>query len=207
MNHDLLDNNKVFLQGKVTSEPTFSHEIFDEAFYNLNLAIPRLSGQEDIIPITISDRLLADKKLKIGDMIAIKGQFRSYNKIEDEKSKLILTVFVREICDYDQNANPNTIEIFGYICKSPIYRTTPFNREITDMLMAVNRSYNKSDYIPCITWGRNARFVGSMPVGTKLEVVGRIQSREYLKKYNETDEPVKKVAYEISVSKVSTCEN
>ena len=207
MNHDLLDNNKVFLQGKVTSEPTFSHEIFDEAFYNLNLAIPRLSGQEDIIPITISDRLLADKTLKIGDMIAIKGQFRSYNKIEDEKSKLILTVFVREICDYDQNANPNTIEIFGYICKSPIYRTTPFNREITDMLMAVNRSYNKSDYIPCITWGRNARFVGSMPVGTKLEVVGRIQSREYLKKYNETDEPVKKVAYEISVSKVSTCEN
>ena len=207
MNHDLLDNNKVFLQGKVTSEPTFSHEIFDEAFYNLNLAIPRLSGQEDIIPITISDRLLADKKLKIGDMIAIKGQFRSYNKIEDEKSKLILTVFVREICDYDQNANPNTIEIFGYICKSPIYRTTPFNREITDMLMAVNRSYNKSDYIPCITWGRNARFVGSMPVGIKLEVVGRIQSREYLKKYNETDEPVKKVAYEISVSKVSTCEN
>ena len=207
MNHDLLDNNKVFLQGKVTSEPTFSHEIFDEAFYNLNLAIPRLSGQEDIIPITISDRLLADKKLKIGDMIAIKGQFRSYNKIEDEKSKLILTVFVREICDYDQNANPNTIEIFGYICKSPIYRTTPFNREITDMLMAVNRSYNKSDYIPCITWGRNARFVGSMPVGTKLEVVGRIQSREYLEKYNETDEPVKKVAYEISVSKVSTCEN
>ncbi len=207
MNHDLLDNNKVFLQGKVASEPTFSHEVFDEAFYNLNLAIPRLSGQEDIIPITISDRLLADKTLKIGDLIAIKGQFRSYNKIEDEKSKLILTVFVRELCDYDQNANPNTIEIFGYICKSPIYRTTPFNREITDMLMAVNRSYNKSDYIPCITWGRNARFVGSMPVGTKLEVVGRIQSREYLKKYNETDEPVKKIAYEISVSKVNTCEN
>lgn len=207
MNHDLLDNNKVFLQGKVASEPVFSHEVFDEAFYNLNLAIPRLSGQEDVIPITISDRLLADKKLQIGDLIAIKGQFRSYNKIEDEKSKLILTVFVREICDYDQDANPNTIEIFGYICKSPIYRTTPFNREITDMLMAVNRSYNKSDYIPCITWGRNARFVGSMPVGTKLEVVGRIQSREYLKKYNETDEPVKKVAYEISVSKVSTCQN
>ena len=207
MNHDLLDNNKVFLQGKVASEPVFSHEIFDEAFYNLNLAIPRLSGQEDVIPITISDRLLADKKLQIGDLIAIKGQFRSYNKIEDEKSKLILTVFVREICDYDQNVNPNTIEIFGYICKSPIYRTTPFNREITDMLMAVNRSYNKSDYIPCITWGRNARFVGSMPVGTKLEVVGRIQSREYLKKYNETDEPIKKVAYEISVSKVNTCQN
>lgn len=207
MNHDLLDNNKVYLQGKVASEPEFSHDVYDEAFYNLTLAIPRLSGQEDIIPITISDKLLATKQLKVGELIAIKGQFRSYNKLEDEKSKLILTVFVRELCEYDQNANPNTIEIFGYICKAPIYRTTPFNREITDMLMAVNRSYNKSDYIPCITWGRNARFVGTMPVGTKLEVVGRIQSREYLKKYNETDEPVKKVAYEISVSKVNLCEN
>ena len=206
MNHDLLDNNKVFLQGKVTSEPTFSHEIFDEAFYNLNLAIPRLSGQEDIIPITISDRLLENKKLKIGDMIAIKGQFRSYNKIEDEKSKLILTVFVREICDYDQNANPNTIEIFGYICKSPIYRTTPFNREITDMLMAVNRSYNKSDHIPCITWGRNARFASGFEVGGHVQIWGRIQSREYVKKLSET-QTEKRVAYEVSVSKLEVVED
>lgn len=207
MNHELLDNNKVYLQGKVVSNPTFSHDVFDEAFYNMELAIPRLSGQEDIIPITISAKLLTNNDIKIGDLIAVKGQFRSYNKLEDDKSKLVLTVFVRELCDYDETINPNTIEIFGYICKSPIYRTTPFNREITDMLMAVNRSYNKSDYIPCITWGRNARYVGGMPVGTKLEVVGRIQSREYLKKYNETDEPIKKIAYEISVSKVSMCEN
>ncbi len=207
MNHDLLDNNKVFLQGRVASEPVFSHDVYDEEFFNMELAIPRLSGQEDIIPVTISNKLLAGKQIKLGDMVAIKGQFRSYNKLEDDKSKLVLTVFVRELCDFDPNCNPNVIEIFGYICKSPIYRTTPFNREITDMLMAVNRSYNKSDYIPCITWGRNARFVGSMPVGTKLEVVGRIQSREYLKKYNETDEPIKKVAYEISVSKVNLCEN
>ena len=204
MNHELLDNNKVYLQGKVMSEPVYSHDVYDEGFYQLNLAIPRLSGQEDIIPITISERLLANHKINIGEMVAVKGQFRSYNKLEDEKSKLILTVFVRELCEVDENLNPNIVEINGYICKSPVYRTTPFNREITDMLMAVNRSYNKSDYIPCITWGRNARFVGDLPVGTKLEVVGRIQSREYLKKLDEFSEPVKKIAYEISVSKVTT---
>ena len=206
MNHELLDNNKVFLQGRVASEPVYSHEVFDEGFYNLNLAIGRLSGQEDIIPITISERLVSNHAIKLNDNIALKGQFRSYNKLEDGKSKLVLTVFVRELCELDQNANPNTIEIYGYICKEPIYRTTPFNREITDMLMAVNRSYNKSDYIPCITWGRNARYVGEMSVGTKLEIVGRIQSRDYVKKLEGVDEPLKKTAYEISVSKVTVCE-
>lgn len=205
MNHELLENNKVYLQGKVVSTPEYSHEVLNEGFYNLNIAIPRLSGQSDIIPITISERLLNSAEIKVDDTIALRGQFRSYNKLEDNRSKLILTVFVRELCDVDENANPNIIEIFGYICKSPIYRTTPFNREITDVLMAVNRSYNKSDYIPCIAWGRNARFVGELPVGTKLEMVGRIQSREYLKKI-EGEEPVTKMAYEISVSKVMQCE-
>lgn len=206
MNHELLDNNKVFLQGKVASEPVYSHDVYEEGFYNLDLSIPRLSGQMDIIPITISERLLQSRPINVGDDIAIKGQFRSYNKIENDKSKLILTVFVRELCDIEENANPNVVEIFGYICKQPIYRTTPFNREITDILMAVNRSYNKSDYIPCITWGRNARYVGELPVGAKLEIVGRIQSREYVKKLEGVEQPIKKVAYEISVSKVSACE-
>lgn len=206
MNHELLENNKVFLQGVVVSEPTYSHEVLNEGFYNLNISIPRLSGQSDIIPVTISERLLNNNDIKIGHTIALKGQFRSYNKIENNKSKLVLTVFVRELCEVDENSNPNIIEIYGYICKSPIYRTTPFNREITDVLMAVNRSYNKSDYIPCITWGRNARFVGELPVGTKLEMVGRIQSREYLKKQEGSEEAISKVAYEISVSKVTQCE-
>ena len=205
MNHELLENNKVYLQGVVVSEPIFSHEVLNEGFYNLNISIPRLSGQSDIIPVTISERLLNSADIKVGHTIALKGQFRSYNKIENEKSKLVLTVFVRELCEVDENINPNIIEIYGYICKSPIYRTTPFNREITDVLMAVNRSYNKSDYIPCITWGRNARFVGELPVGTKLEMVGRIQSREYIKK-QEGLEPMSKIAYEISVSKVTQCE-
>jgi len=205
MNHELLENNKVYLQGEVVDEPVYSHEVLNEGFYNLNLSIPRLSGQSDIIPVTISERLLKSANINVGDTIALKGQFRSYNKIENSKSKLVLTVFVRELCEVDNNSNPNIIEIYGYICKSPIYRTTPFNREITDVLMAVNRSYNKSDYIPCITWGRNARFVGELPVGTKLEMVGRIQSREYVKKI-EGLTPVNKTAYEISVSKVTQCD-
>lgn len=205
MNHELLENNKVYLQGEVIDEPTYSHEVLNEGFYNLNLSIPRLSGQSDIIPVTISERLLKGANINVGDTIALKGQFRSYNKIEESKSKLVLTVFVRELCEVDINSNPNMIEIYGYICKSPIYRTTPFNREITDVLMAVNRSYNKSDYIPCITWGRNARFVGELPVGTKLEMVGRIQSREYVKKIDGMD-PINKIAYEISVSKVTQCD-
>ena len=205
MNHELLENNKVYLQGMVVDEPVYSHEVLNEGFYTLNLSIPRLSGQSDIIPVTISERLLKNSQISVGSTIALKGQFRSYNKIEDNKSKLVLTVFARELCDVDENSNPNIIEIYGYICKSPIYRTTPFNREITDVLMAVNRSYNKSDYIPCITWGRNARFVGELPIGTKLEMVGRIQSREYVKK-QEGLEPINKIAYEISVSKVTQCE-
>ena len=205
MNHELLENNKVYLQGTVINEPIYSHEVLDEGFYNLDLSIPRLSGQSDVIPVTISERLLKTANINVGDTIALRGQFRSYNKIEDNKSKLVLTVFVRELCDVDEMSNPNMIEIYGSICKSPIYRTTPFNREITDVLMAVNRSYNKSDYIPCITWGRNARFVGELPVGTKLEMVGRIQSREYIKKIDGMD-PVSKVAYEISVSKVTQCD-
>jgi len=205
MNHELLENNKVYLQGVVVDDPTYSHEVLNEGFYTLSISIPRLSGQSDIIPVTISERLLNSNQIKVGNTIALKGQFRSYNKIEENKSKLVLTVFVRELCEVDENVNPNIIEIYGYICKSPIYRTTPFNREITDVLMAVNRSYNKSDYIPCITWGRNARFVGELPVGTKLEMVGRIQSREYVKK-QEGLEPMNKIAYEISVSKVTQCE-
>ncbi len=205
MNHELLENNKVYLQGEVVDQPVYSHEVLNEGFYTLNISIPRLSGQSDIIPVTISERLLKSANMAVGETVALKGQFRSYNKIDEGKSKLVLTVFVRELCEVDENINPNIIEIYGYICKSPIYRTTPFNREITDVLMAVNRSYNKSDYIPCITWGRNARFVGELPIGTKLEMVGRIQSREYVKKQEGLD-PINKVAYEISVSKVTQCE-
>ena len=201
MNYELMENNKVFLKGEVVSKPVFSHEVFGEGFYELNLNVKRLSDNFDIVPITVSERLLGDNKFEIGNFVAIKGQFRSYNKLVENKSKLLLTVFVREIIDVDESMNPNIIELNGFICKEPIYRTTPFKREICDVLLAVNRAYNKSDYLPCIAWGRNARFVKNIKVGQKVCIIGRIQSREYQKKINDNESLVR-TAYEISISKI-----
>lgn len=201
MNYEQMNNNKVYLRGEILTKPEFSHELFGEGFYEINLAVSRLSEQKDIIPITISERLLNNEDFKIGNTIALKGQFRSYNKIVDGKSKLILTVFVRELVEIDETINPNIIELNGFICKTPIYRTTPFKREICDTLIAVNRAYNKSDYIPCIAWGRNARFVKDINVGDKVFVVGRIQSREYQKKLDDNSVLIK-TAYEISINKI-----
>ena len=172
----------------------------------MTIKIERLSSQCDFIPITISERILREEGLKVGDMVALKGQFRSYNKFVDGKSKLMLTVFVREIIEPVPNQNTNIIELEGYICKEPIYRTTPFKREICDILLAVNRAYNKSDYLPCIAWGRNARFVSNLAVGEKLYLTGRIQSREYQKRIDENHTETR-VAYEVSISKLSEEDN
>ena len=162
----------------------------------------RLSGQADVLPVTVSERLIADGDLKPGKTLCAFGQFRSYNKIENGKSRLMLTVFVRELAELPPAKNPNSIVLSGYICKPPVYRTTPFNREIADLLVAVNRAYNKSDYIPCIAWGRNARFVKNLQVGDKIALSGRIQSREYQKKLS--DYEVKTMtAYEVSISKLA----
>lgn len=201
MKYELLSNNKVFLCGTIENEPVFSHESFGEAFYEVQLNVKRLSEQSDIIPVTISDKLLSPD-IKVGSYLAVKGQFRSYNKIEDGKSKLMLTVFVRELIEYNETMNPNIIEITGFICKEPTYRTTPFKREICDVLVAVNRAYNKSDYLPCIAWGRNARFVKNLEIGKKVNLVGRIQSREYQKKLAD-GEVVTRIAYEVSINKIS----
>lgn len=197
--------NKVFLSGEIVSTPVFSHEMFGEEFFETEIAVKRLSEQVDVIPLTVSERLITEKNLKQGDKISLAGQFRSYNKMSEGKSKLMLTVFVRDILDYDEQANPNSIELIGFICKPTVYRTTPFNREICDMLVAVNRAYNKSDYIPCIAWGRNARFVKYLSVGEQVAVFGRIQSREYQKKISE-DEIVTKTAFEVSVSRITVGE-
>ena len=172
----------------------------------MEVMVKRLSGQSDVLPVTISERLIESKNLKIGSEICAIGQFRSYNKQVDGKSKLMLTVFVRELLDFDYGKNPNNIALLGYICKPPIYRTTPFNREIADILIAVNRAYNKSDYIPCIAWGRNARFVKNLTVGEKIAISGRIQSREYQKKLSETETKLM-TAYEVSVSKLAAFDN
>ena len=202
MNHELLENNKVYLSGEVVSTPEFNHEVFGESFYQFDLSILRLSGQYDIIPVTISERLMGNLSFDVGTRLALKGQFRSYNKLVGDKSKLILTVFVREILEVEDEANPNIVELSGYRCKEPIYRTTPFNRAIADILLAVNRAYHKSDYIPCIAWGRNARFASEVKVGTKITLIGRVQSREYTK-VTEIAEPEVSSAYEVSVSQLS----
>lgn len=202
MNYEQMNNNKLQLTGIITQEPVYSHEVFGEGFFETMITVPRLSDQTDTIPITISDRLITQKGIEVGDKVSIVGQFRSYNKMEGEKSRLLLTAFVRDVVDESEIENPNQIEICGYICKQPVYRTTPFKREICDVLLAVNRAYNKSDYIPCILWGRNARFVQSLPVGSKISVSGRIQSRKYVKNLGD-DRVEERVAYEVSVSKVT----
>ncbi len=219
MDTNYLENNYLTLVGRVTSEKQFSHEIYGERFYTFDLSIPRLSGNADIIPVTVSERLINDDMMKLETKLLIKGQFRSYNSYENEKNRLILTVFAKDIeeledkqeAEVDEEGNPlpvndfvkkdtitNEVVLIGYICKKPIYRQTPFGREIADLLLAVNRAYNKSDYIPSIAWGRNARFCQNLEVGTEVKVVGRIQSRNYEKKY-EDGTVVKKVAYEVSI--------
>lgn len=199
-------SNKVFLRGEVVSEKRFSHEVYGEGFYETDLAVKRLSGQIDVIPVTVSERLMETNDFSVGSTVSILGQFRSYNKMVDGKSKLLLTVFVREIVDGAEIKNPNSIVLSGFICKEPIYRTTPFNREIADVLIAVNRAYSKSDYLPCIAWGRNARFVKSLPVGEKVCISGRIQSREYQKKISDTETKTM-TAYEISICKLAAYDN
>ena len=233
MDTNYLENNYLTLVGKVTSDKKFSHEIYGERFYSFDLLIPRLSGTSDVIPVTASERLFNDEMTQIGTKLLIKGQFRSYNSYENEKNKLILTVFAKDIEKLEENEETemtdnnesvenvestenetetdtqkrdfirkdyitNEVVLIGYICKKPVYRQTPFGREIADLLLAVNRAYNKSDYIPSIAWGRNARFCQNLEVGTEVKVVGRVQSRNYEKKL-EDGSIVKKVAYEVSI--------
>ena len=197
------ENNYLVLIGNIVSDKTFSHEIYGESFYLFNLEVPRLSGNADIIPITISERLIANFDLSIGRKVIVEGQFRSYNSYENERNRLVLTVFAKEIIEYSEENQEeqkvsNEVVLKGYICKKPIYRQTPFGREIADILLAVNRAYNKSDYIPCIAWGRNARFCENMEVGTEVKIVGRVQSRIYEKKF-EDGRVEQKVAYEVSI--------
>ena len=208
MNTNYSENNQLILVGKVTSDKRFSHEIYGEKFYIFDLKVPRLSGNADIIPITISERLLVEQDLSIGKNVTIEGQFRSYNSFENDRNRLILTVFAKEIRfaeNQEEEFVPskenvsNEVTLDGYICKKPIYRKTPFGREIADILLAVNRAYNKSDYIPTIAWGRNARFCENMPVGTEVKIVGRVQSRQYEKKHEDGTVEAR-VAYEVSIA-------
>ncbi|MCI8276588.1 MAG: single-stranded DNA-binding protein [Clostridia bacterium] len=209
MNTNYSENNHLKLIGKIASDKSYSHEIYGEKFYVFNLEVIRLSSTVDIIPITISERLLTDVSLDIGKKVAVEGQFRSYNNYENERNRLILTVFAKEIVETEEEEKEeitNEVLLTGYICKKPIYRQTPFGREISDVLLAVNRAYNKSDYIPCIAWGRNARFCQNIEVGTEIKISGRVQSRTYEKKY-EDGRVETRVAYEVSVASMEVEKN
>ena len=208
------ENNHIIMVGKVTSDKRFSHEIYGEKFYIFDLSVPRLSGNSDIIPITISERLMVNGELPIGTKITVEGQFRSYNSYGEGRNKLVLTVFAKNVTLLEDQESEvearkdfisNEVTLVGYICKKPVYRQTPFGREIADILLAVNRAYSKSDYIPCIAWGRTARFCENMEVGTEVKIVGRVQSRQYEKKH-EDGTIENKVAYEVSVGSLEVIE-
>ena len=205
MEQSIVSNNNVSIVGEIVSEFTFSHQVYGEGFYTFYVDVSRLSDIYDRLPVTISERLVNISELTEGTKVHITGQVRSYNSFvtEDKRNKLILTVFARNLEPVveEEMRNPNEIILNGYICKQPVFRKTPFGREISDILLAVNRSYNKSDYIPCIAWGRNARYISNMNVGDNVIIHGRMQSRNYQKKF-ENGDVIEKTAYEISISKI-----
>lgn len=205
----VFENNQVIIAGEIVSGFTFSHEVYGEGFYMVEVAVNRLSNYADYIPVMVSERLIDVTENYEGQYISVVGQFRSYNRHEEKKNRLVLSVFAREIeftGEPGEDVKSNQIFLDGYICKEPIYRKTPLGREIADLLIAVNRSYGKSDYIPSICWGRNARYAAGFAVGEHVQIWGRIQSREYVKKLNEF-ETEKRIAYEVSVSKIDCIED
>lgn len=202
-----VSNNQASIIGTIEDEFVLNHEIYAEKFYTCTVRVPRLSGTSDDIRVMVSERLIMDGEYNVGDMVEVTGQFRSYNSYENGDNRLVLTVFAKDITHHEEedNKNPNTLYLNGFICKQPVYRTTPFGREITDLLLAVNRSYNKSDYIPIIAWGRNARYAKNLEVGNNVKIWGRIQSRTYQKRISE-EETITKTAYEVSTNRIELVE-
>ena len=206
----MFENNQVTIMGEIVSDFTFSHEVYGEGFYMVEVSVNRLSNFVDYIPVMVSERLVDVSGNYQGQNVYVTGQFRSFNRHEEHKNRLVLSVFAREFElveqeSEDEEAATNEIFLDGFICKESVYRKTPLGREFADLLVAVNRSYGKSDYIPCICWGRNARFASGFEVGGHVQIWGRIQSREYMKKIDET-ESERRIAYEVSVSKLEYLE-
>ena len=202
---EIIESNRLKICGQVLNAPTLSHSIYGEDFYVFFVQVPRLSGNADVLPAVASCRLLATTPVEVGQYISIEGQLRSYNKMQDGASRLEIRVFVRELTVLEREESQNQIYLLGFICKMPTYRVTPFGREITDMLLAINRSYNKSDYIPAIAWGRNARYAKTLEVGQKLSLTGRVQSREY-EKILPNGTKIDRVAYEVSIASLQIAE-
>ena len=194
--------NSIHLRGHVCQPLQFGHELFGEQFFVTTLRVPRLSGAEDFLPVTLSERLLIDEPIAAVSVLCLDGQLRSYNKVVEGSGRLLITAFAQRLLPEEDDENPNRVQLTGALCKAPSYRTTPFGREIADLMLAVNRSYGKSDYIPCITWGRTARYAANLKIGDKVQLVGRFQSRNYQKQLPDGT-VLNKVAYEVSVSRLS----
>lgn len=196
------ENNKISLVGEVISAPKLSHETHNEKFYTVKVDVKRLSGDIDTLEIIISEKLYDIEKIELGTRYYIEGEIRSYNYYvsETERRKLVINIFAKNLSIAEETDDEclNNFELIGHICKKPIYRKTPFDREISDILLAVNRLYGKSDYLPCIAWGRNAKFASTLEIGDKIKITGRMQSRQYTKKLNDNEEE-KKIAYEMSI--------
>ena len=208
MTDKVIENNQVTVMGEVVSNFSYSHEIYGEGFYMVDIKCTRLSDSFDIIPVMVSERLLDVTASYVGMLLCVNGQFRSYNRHEERKNRLVLSVFAREVKfieEMEESSKTNQIYLDGYICKPTVFRKTPLGREIADVLLAVNRPYKKSDYIPCLCWGRNARFADSLDIGDHLQIKGRIQSREYSKRISET-ETESRTAYEVSASSLKLLE-
>ena len=196
------ENNQLSLCGVIETPPALDHEVFGEQFYRMDLRVPRLSGAQDLLPVTVSERLM-NSQVVPGTRLCVQGQLRSYNKVMGGAGRLLLTAFAQRLSPPDDSENPNTIHLIGAICKPPAFRTTPFGREIADLMLAVNRAFGKSDYIPCIAWGRTARYAAQLSVGDHLDVQGRFQSREYQKQLPDGT-VINRMAYEVSISRL-TC--
>lgn len=191
--------NKIELAGTVVSSVELSHTFLGENFYSFDIESERTSGNTDKLPCIVPQMLVGD--IKEGAKILLNGEIRSRNERDEIGTHCRLAVFVTEVSDYC-GYDENNVELEGFICKEPKYRKTPSEREICDLLIASNRERsNKSDYIPCITWGRNAVRTSLMKVSNKVKVIGRFQSREYTKRYEEFEEI--KTALEVSVNIIS----
>lgn len=195
-----ISRNIAQLCGVIAAAPSFSHSGRGESFYTFPLEVARLSGATDRINIIAREELLNSIELKEAEKILVMGELRSFNNKSGEGAKLVITVFAKEIslCNDD---DMNDVHLIGTLCKQPNLRMTPMGRDICDLMLAVNRRYGRSDYLPCITWGLKAREAAEWDTGTVVSLDGRIQSRNYIKIIG--GDPVEKTAYEVSVTDIS----
>lgn len=191
------ENNYAKLCGVMAAGPVYSHSSRGQDFYSFPLEIQRLSGNTDTVNVILRREQLAALETEAAEKLCVVGQLRSFNNRRGEGAKLVITVFAKELFFCDEE-DANLVRLSGTLCKAPNLRTTPMGRDICDLMLAVNRRYGRSDYLPCICWGVKAREAAAWGVGTELKLEGRIQSRNYIKLTE--DGPVEKTAFEVSVT-------